>query len=179
MRNSGFTLIEMVAVLLILAILAAALTAGLANARNKAWRTQARETCRELCTAWNSYLLDVRKFPKDIPKNGQKLEALKENIKWLVDPDENRFSRIYLELSDEELSDEEMKNGLRDHWIDPKTNKRQLIHFSLDTDYDGEVENPYPDAFDPPISKAKATSIAWSLGDPRRAKRDDNPIVIW
>ncbi len=36
MRKSGFTLVEMIAVLLILAILSAALTAGLSTARNKA-----------------------------------------------------------------------------------------------------------------------------------------------
>ncbi len=166
MRNSGFTLIEMVAVLLILAILAAALTAGLANARNKAWRTQAREVCRELCTAWNAYLLDVRKFPKALGSaNG--LKANYTNLKFIVDPDENRFRRIYLEISEKERD-----TGLLDHW-------GRLISFSLDTDYDGEVDNPYPNAFEPPISKAKATSIAWSDGDPRREQRDDNPIVIW
>ena len=167
MRKSGFTLIEMIAVLLILAILAAALTAGLANARNKAWRTQVRENCRSLCTAWNAYLLDCRKFPKDIPGGGKKLEAKFDNIKWIVDAEENRFSRIYLEISEEEK-----KNGLIDHW-------GQKLHFSLDTDYDGQVENPYPGALDPAVKNAKATSIAWSDGDPRRAKRDDNPIVIW
>ena len=166
MRNSGFTLIEMVAVLLILAILAAALTAGLASARNKAWRTQARETCRELCTAWNAYLLDVRKFPKDLG-NANDLEAKYEKLKFIVDPDENRFQRIYMEISEKERD-----TGLLDHW-------GRLIRFSLDTDYDGEVDNPYPNAFEPPISKAKATSIAWSDGDPRREQRDDNPIVIW
>lgn len=166
MRNSGFTLIEMVAVLLILAILAAALTAGLANARNKAWRTQARETCRELCTAWNAYLLDVRKFPKDLGR-ASGLKADYNNLKAIVDPDENRFNRIYIEISAKERD-----TGLVDHW-------GRLIKFSLDTDYDGEIENPYPNVFEPPISKAKATSIAWSEGDPQREQRDDNPIVIW
>ena len=166
MRNSGFTLIEMVAVLLILAILAAALTAGLANARNKAWRTQARETCRELCTAWTAYLLDVRKFPKDLGK-ASGLKADYDHLKWIADPDENRFKRIYIEMSAKERD-----TGFLDHW-------GGMIKFSLDADYDGEVENPYPNAFEPPISKAKATSIAWSEGDPRREKRDDNPIVIW
>jgi prepilin-type N-terminal cleavage/methylation domain-containing protein len=166
MRNSGFTLVEMVAVLLILAILAGALTAGLANARNKAWRTQAREACRELCTAWNAYLLDVRKFPRDLG-GASGLNATYGNLKAIVDPDENRFKRIYFEISERERD-----TGLLDHW-------GGMIKFSLDTDYDGEVDNPYPNVFEPPISKAKATSIAWSEGDPRRAQRDDNPIVIW
>ena len=70
MRKSGFTLVEMIAVLLILAILSAALTAGLGTARNKAWRAKARETCRNVCEAWNLYLVDMHKFPK-LDKNGQ------------------------------------------------------------------------------------------------------------
>ena len=174
MRKSGFTLIEMIAVLLILAMLAAALTAGLSNARNKAWRTQARETCRELCTAWNAYLLDCRKFPDNIRNNGKELDAEYENLKWIVSPEwmekeerKKHSGRIYLELSESEKN-----NGLIDHW-------GQTMKFSLDTDYDGQVDNPYPAVFEPPVSKAKATSIAWSNGDPRRANRDDNPIVIW
>ena len=167
MRKSGFTLIEMIAVLLILALLAAAITAGLATARDKAWRTQARELCRELCTAWNAYLLDARKFPKDIPNKGKALDAKYDNIKWIVNPDENRASRIYFEITEAEKDD-----GLRDHW-------KQYISFSLDTDYDGIVKNPYPAVFDPPKEEIKASSIAWSKGNPKRAKRDDNPIVIW
>jgi prepilin-type N-terminal cleavage/methylation domain-containing protein len=173
MRNSGFTLIEMIAVLLILAILAAAMTAGLSIAREKAWRTQAREACRNVCVAWNTYLLDVRKFPKNVPKDGKEVKATYDNMKWIVDTDPNKYpnelppSRIYLEISEKEKTD-----GLKDHWDQP-------IMFSLDMDYDGEVENPYPNAFDPALPKAKASSIAWSDGNPRRAKRDDNPIVIW
>ena len=179
MRKSGFTLIEMIAVLLILAILSAATTAGLSSAREKAWRTQAREICRNVCVAWNAYLLDARRFPKAIPGKGQKLEATYSNMMWIVDASKNEFQRIYLEISDDEKTD-----GLRDHWIDPKASdpkaeKGQLILFSLDTDYDNQVDNPYPNASDPPLPKAKATSLAWSKGNPRRAKRNDNPIVVW
>lgn len=165
MRKSGFTLIEMIAVLLILSILAAALTAGLGTARNKAWRAKARETCRNICEAWNMYLLDMRKFPK--LGDGQKLEANSKNMECLVDSSKNRLNRTYLEM-DEKEKDE----GFKDHWGQP-------ICFSLDTDYDGQVVNPYPKVREPPVAKVKATSIAWSDGDPKRAKRDDNPIVVW
>lgn len=175
MRNSGFTLIELIAVLLILALLSAATTAGLATAREKAWRTQAHETCRSICGAWNSYLFDVRKFPKDV-KNG-KHEATYANLKWLVDPSENKVQRVYLEMSEEE-KDKEKKNGLRDHW-------GQVLYFSLDTDYDGEVENPYPDtdAEGSPLSfaKIKASAIAWSMGNPRikTENKPANAVVAW
>ena len=166
MRKSGFTLIEMIAVLLILSILTAALTAGLGTARNKAWRAKARETCRNICEAWNMYLLDMRKFPK-LDKNGQELEADSKNMECLVDPAKNRLNRTYLEMDEKEK-----EVGFKDHWDRP-------IFFSLDTDYDGQVVNPHPNVREPPVEKAKATSIAWSLGDPKRKNRDDNPIVVW
>jgi prepilin-type N-terminal cleavage/methylation domain-containing protein len=173
MRNSGFTLVEMIAVLLILAVLSAALTAGLGTARNKAWRAQARETCRNVSGAWNLYLVDMHKFPFD-KGGGQKLAASYANLESLVNPDKNRLKRTYLEMDEKEKEE-----GFRDHWIDPSTKERQLLHFSLDTDYDGQVVNPYPNIRDPAIDKVNATSIAWSDGDPKRAKRDDNPIVVW
>ena len=167
MRKSGFTLVEMLAVLLILALLAAALTPGLSTARNKAWRAKARETCRQVCTGWNAYLLDARKFPSKIPGNGKALAAKYDNIKWITDANENRFSRIYLEITEKEEEE-----GLVDHWGQP-------IRFSLDMDYDNEVEIPYPNAFEPPLDKATATVVSWSEGDPKRKKRDDNPIIVF
>ena len=166
MRKSGFTLIEMIAVLLILAILSAALTAGLGAARNKAWRAKARETCRNISEAWNLYLVDMHKYPYD-KNGGQELKANKDNMTWLVNPEKNRLNRTYLEMDDKEKDE-----GLNDHWGQP-------LLFSLDTDYDGLVANPYPNIRDPAIPTVKAASIAWSKGDPKRAKRDDNPIVVW
>ena len=166
MRKSGFTLVEMIAVLLILAVLSAALTAGLGTARNKAWRAKARETCRNVSEAWNLYLVDMHKFPFD-KSGGQKLAANKDNMERLVDPAKNRLKRTYLEMDDREKDE-----GFNDHWGQP-------IRFSLDTDYDGQVVNPYPNIRDPAIEKVKATSIAWSDGDPKRSNRDDNPIVVW
>lgn len=166
MRKSGFTMVEMIAVLLIMAVLAAALTAGLATARSKAWRTKARETCRNVCTAWNLYLIDMHKFPFSRGE-GQELAANYTNMERLVDPGKNRLNRTYLEMDDKEKDE-----GLNDHWGQP-------IRFSLDTDYNGKVANPHPNIRDPPASEVTASSIAWSNGDPKRAKRDDNPIVVW
>ncbi len=166
MRKSGFTLVEMISVLLIMALLAAALTAGLTSARNKAWRAKARESCRNISTAWNLYLIDMHKFPFD-KGGGQKLAASYDNLERLADPEKNRLKRTYLEMDEKERDE-----GINDHWGQP-------IRFSLDTDYDGQVDNPYPNIREPAVEKVTAHSIAWSAGDPKRAKRDDNPIVVW
>jgi len=175
--KKGFTLIEMVAVLLILALLSAAITGGLSKARARAWRTQSRETCRQLSQAWNLYLTDERAFPADLG-NAQKVKALYENIRYVSEG--TASGRVYVELTDKEKESEKNGGGLRDHW-------KQLIYFSLDTDYNGMVENPHPEVFieeddEEKLKKFKnvrASSIVWSEGDPRRAGRRDNPIVVW
>ena len=181
--KQGFTLIEMVAVLLILALLAAVVTGGLSKARERAWRTQARETCRQLTQAWNVYLVDERKFPAELG-NAKEVKAEYEKIKFLADG--TSAKRVYLELTEKEKEDTKKGGGLRDHWgSDSWGNSGQLLLFSLDMDYDGVVENPHPEAFVDPgenekkFEKVRATSIAWSEGNPRKASRPDNPIVVW
>ena len=174
MKN-GFTMIEMVAVLLILAILAAAVTGGLSKARDRAWRTQARETCHQLAQAWNAYLVDERKFPDGLG-TGEGVLTEYDKIKYLVG--EVDSGRVYLELTDKEKEGKAQGGGLRDPW-------RQLFSFTLDLDYDGLVKNPYPDAFvdegddSEKYKKVRASSIVWSEGNPKRANRKDNPIVVW
>ena len=163
-RAGGFTLVEMIAVLLILALLAAAVTGGLARVRENTWRLRARDTCRQLCAAWNMYLVDEHKFPSELG-TAQKVKADKKSLSHLLG--EASSKRVYLELDDERD-----KDGLLDHW-------GQTLSFSLDTDYNGLVDNPYPDAFDPELPEVRASSVAWSEGNPKHKKRDDNPIVAW
>lgn len=171
-RRSGFTLIEMVAVILILSVLSVILMTGLSRARGAAWRIQARESCRELCEAWNAYLLDERAFPEksEFTTSGtDDIEATAKNIAYLIGEKDDVTSKVYIELTDEEKVH---GGGLRDHW-------NQYIHFTLDFDYAGEVKNPYPEANGLTSSKVRASVIAWSLGDPKHDKRADRKIVVW
>lgn len=164
-NKSGFTLIEMIAVLLIIALLAAASTTGLSKAKDKAWRTQTRELCRQLNQAWNEYLTDERQFPSELG-NAKGLTSEYKNIKYVAEK--------YIELTDKEK--DAATGGLRDHW-------NGYIYFSLDADYDGFVDNPAPEARAvdeddvEKLAKVAATSISWSKGkDPKRTKKW---IVVW
>ena len=165
--QSGFTLLEMIAVMVILAILAAAMTRGLSRARERAWRTQARETCRQLCAAWNVYLLDERSFPSSVSGTG--LDATEDNLKELLG--KGATNRVYIEFT----AQEQERKAITDHW-------GQYIKFSLDTDYDNLIDNPAPDEESTTgygESKLRASAVAWSLGNPKYAKRKDNAIVAW
>lgn len=61
--RAGFTLVEMVAVIVIIGILIGVVSTGLNSARENVWRTRARDTARQLVDAWNLFLLDYRGFP--------------------------------------------------------------------------------------------------------------------
>ena len=133
----------------------------------------------QLAQAWNAYLVDERKFPSELG-SGKKQRSEYDNIKWLAGyrASGDESGRIYLELNDKEKKGKAQGGGLRDHW-------GQLFGFTLDMDYDGLVENPYPDVFvdegDSPTKyeKIRASSIVWSEGNPKYEKRKDNPIVVW
>lgn len=153
--RAGFTLIEMLVVLLVAAILITAVFNGLSTARQMAWRTRARDTARQLVQAWNLHLNDNRQFPDEQKFGGDLAEggyaASPQNLALL------NAGRVYLELSEKDRD-----AGLRDRW-------GNTMGFNLDFDYDGMVANPAPEVFE--VEKAvkdmatvRATSIAWSRG---------------
>ena len=101
----GFTLVEMLVVLMIIAVLMAATLGGLKTARRMAWRTKARDMARQVVSAWNVYLIDLREFPpedqfKDVVPGG--FAATAANLKALY-----TGANVYLEMSEEELKEVE------------------------------------------------------------------------
>jgi prepilin-type N-terminal cleavage/methylation domain-containing protein len=153
--RAGFTLVEVLVVLLIMAILISATFSGLGVARQMAWRTRARDTARQLVQAWNLYLNDYREFPEARkfanarPEGGY--ETSPANIELL------NAERVYIEMSEADRD-----AGLRDKW-------GRRLGFNLDFDYDGIVANPAPEVFEKARAvqdseQVKATAIAWSQG---------------
>lgn len=163
----GFTLVEMLVVLAIIAILMSATMGGLKTAQRMAWRTKSRDMSRQIVSAWNLHLVDRREFPEqqafgDATEGGYALS--RANLK-LLNPDSKS---IYLEVNAQE-----QENGIKDHW-------GRFFGFNLDFDYDGEVENPAPEASgknSKNFGLVKGTAIAWSQGaTPHRKK---SWIVQW
>lgn len=61
--QQAFTLIELLVVMAVIAILAGMLFPALNLIRQRAWKTAARDLCQQTCVAWNSLLLEQRRFP--------------------------------------------------------------------------------------------------------------------
>lgn len=78
--KSGFTVIELLAVIGILILIASMLFVGLERARSRARRTRAAREVDQIMTAWESYYFDYRRFPDDsinINQDGMQEPAIK------------------------------------------------------------------------------------------------------
>ncbi len=129
----AFTLIELLAVMAIMTLLAALLLTAVMRARVEAWRAKAKDEAHQVVVAWNAYLLDHRTFPTNV---GCILEMNSNTIAIL-----NRGSRYNQFTPYMEFNRDQLARGMRDRWDN-------LFQVALDAGlpprdtgpaYDGEV----------------------------------------
>lgn len=83
-QQSGFTLVEMLIVLGMLAILMATSFSGLTSARRQAKITKANTELRQLMSAWLAYDAVYNDWPASPPGGGSIIEATEDNLKELL-----------------------------------------------------------------------------------------------
>ena len=64
-KKAGFTLVEMITVMIIITLLMSVSTDAIVGAKRNASMTRARDLGRQLCIAWGAYLMDQRSFPAE------------------------------------------------------------------------------------------------------------------
>lgn len=168
--SSGFTMVEMVAVVLILSLLIAASSTAISGARKSALRAHSRETARQLAAAWTQYATDQGRFPdksKFTGGEGSVFQANPDNIgkrlntQYLSngDPVPEKENIIYFEASEAEVKrvGSSLKTatysgtGIIDRWKKP-------IYFTLDFYLDGQIDSPLGEG------KINASALAFSTG---------------
>ena len=186
-RLFGFTMVEMLAVIVIISILASASMIGLTKARVTAYRTRTRDTCRQVAEAWKLYLMDNHKFPAK-EKLGAEGGALVMNLKTLKelngfdyekDATNSVSSSAYLEVNLEEIGVGQLKRSNKKGLVDKWGN---YIYFNLDFDLVGEVDHPAPEMYgnrQDDYKKIKEHQVVWSKGDKPGNENKKGWIVIW
>ncbi len=160
-RRSGFTLLELLSVVLILGLLISIAFGTFVQARNAAWKQKARDSARQIATAWSTRLVENRAFPSasaftadpvyDTDPNSFTFETTTNNMAVLNYIDQNAEQRL---------------SGMKDKW-------GRFFHVRLDTNYDGTVLNPI-DA----TSLIRANVLVWSLG-PTPLYPSNSWIMVW
>ena len=173
-KKAGFTLVEMITVLIIITLLMSVSSAAIVGAKRNASMTRARDLGRQLCIAWGAYLMDQRSFPDESnftrPADGDNyFEASAENLGKNLNRVYNKNKKIvgkkvYFELSEEECEPSGSSftgTGLLNDWKWP-------ICFTLDFDLDGKVKtienqdvNASACAYSRVLKSGKKKVISW------------------
>ena len=95
-RCGGFTLVEMLTVILLIGILMSAAGLSIRKANELSRKTKAEAECRELVNALLEYRAVYRKWPDDA--SGEK-EASAKFLKPLTEPTENARGLVFLNLT--------------------------------------------------------------------------------
>ena len=104
--KKGFTLIEMLIVIVVIAILASMLLGAFMQARHLARKTKADAQLRELISAWHQYYVTYidgepdGKWPTFVNKTPDGYVPMKyANLKYLISPDENPRKLVFLNVT--------------------------------------------------------------------------------
>lgn len=172
-KDSGFTLMELLVVIVIIGVIFSSITIAYQHARTAAWKEKARDTARQLATAWNLRLQDDREWPAvtafvrdPIYDAGTMTEitiqSTPDNMSLLCSTN-NPQAKVYFDQNAEQRV-----QGLRDHW-------GNVFHVRLDLNYDGQVRNPTNGASDTAVIQANV--VVWSTGPKPQLK--DQWVVVW
>lgn len=124
-RSAGFTLLEMIVVIMIIGILIGVGAFTFGKAKDNARGALTRDTAKQIVDSWTLYQQTKYEWPASIPVTAETvpLDSLSSNL-----------------VSNFELKLEERTSGLKDSW-------GTLYSIWLDTDYDGQITldpNPFP-----------------------------------
>lgn len=165
-KRQGFSLIEMLVVIMIIGILAASLLGVGGRVRVLVWKVRAHDTAKQVSTAWMLYLRENRRFPVTSSGNEIAIRSMSAENCMLLN-----LKQTFLETKKEEMSrtgDE--GSGVLDPWgwRALKAGKRELalqrqIQVSLDN---GEVNGT-------------ANNSAGAIANGAQAKKDSNAYDGW
>ncbi len=176
-RRDGFTLVEILVVIGIMALLASLMMGGLSAAKSKARKTQARTEVAQIATAWKVYYVDYKHFPIDGTGNaysiddvmGEKaIRILQGNYSGAPWSDMNPRNTAYLDFH-AETTEQSGYAGYLDPW-------GNVYQVRLDEDYDGYVSVPKKDGTG--NEDIRFSVAAWSMG-PDEADGTADDIRSW
>jgi len=154
-EGSGFTLVEMLGVLLVIAILAGLVGVGFMKAKENSRRTIAKLELQMIVLALEKYRSDHSTWPAELSTGQTQPLTAGSPVLALLDEQNLAFSKINVHT-----------RAPLNPWANPdapQTRKEALYYVKIDVDYDNEIPagNGAPD--DPPDSALAHRVIAWTF----------------
>lgn len=178
-RSSGFSLVEMLVVMTIIAILLGITMPLQRSLRHRAYSSKSRDQAQQVAQAWLYYFQEHRSFPKEELTKLPGARQADGDIEFPMSPEAVKLLSDFFEFSDIQ-----MKVGVLSAWgdrdasiaarsaggsdkLNPEKFADARVFVKLDTNYDGEVQWG--------TMKLKKSAIAWSPNE-----TPDRPdIVAW
>jgi prepilin-type N-terminal cleavage/methylation domain-containing protein len=154
-NNKGFTLVELLVVITIIAILAGLAFPAITGALEAAKKAEATAMCTQLKTAFTSYLNEYGAWPSGWTGDQELNTGEATTINILVGEDNTNNPRqtVYMEFATDTYVDpnrEDPSLGINDPWNNP-------YYITVDADYDNRVESP-------DNKNIRTSVIVWSNG---------------
>ena len=103
--RSGFTLLEIMLVIVVIAILMSMLGAAAYTARQRAYASTATAETQQIATAFKSYYLAFHKWPKAWASGKAWTPLTAENLAPLLGTEDGGGGRVFLDLPENRLED--------------------------------------------------------------------------
>lgn len=183
-QTAGFTLVELLTVIAIIAILMGILFPTIGSAIEAAKKTQAKNDALQIVNAIKGYYTEYGKYPSldaaTAPTTDTKITTASDNAK-LIDilrsntttgsntalvTAMNPRKIVFLEVPNAKnlgtAAKERAGIGSSGQYLDPWGTAKGFYYITFDTDYDNQVDNPY--SSNAGSSKLSTGVIVWSLG---------------
>ena len=153
--GAGFTLMEMLVVITIIGILAAALLSVYQQMRKITWKQQTRNMTRQLSLAWKMRVQNKHEWP-DATRFDSTFTTLASGDAEFVTSSTNmaalNFNADGSSDTYFELNANQIRNGLVDYW-------HHFLHVRLDLNSDGQIPNPADET-----KVIYSSAVVWSWG---------------
>jgi len=156
--RAGFTLIEILATLAIIMLLASLILAGLGGMANKARKAKARVQVSHIAAAWTQYLQDYKHFPT--PGGAELTEVNAATLD--IFRGGNPKNIVYLDFRGS-------TTNYCDPWKDPRVPYRFLLDYDLDNHVGGGATG---------LEELRLSVAVWSVG-PDRISGTEDDITSW